>query len=95
MCTYTQAMHKICVVARDRITFDFCILFWRVVFLAARSCTATPLFTADYVFFKRFVCFVFMKSCNTCANRPVMWMPEYDGSLWASCRREHWVDLSS
>lgn len=27
-----------------------------------------------------------MKSCSTCANRPVMWMPNYDNSPRANCQ---------
>lgn len=44
--------------------------------------------------FKVFIFFMLMKSCNTCANSPVMWMPEYDSPLWASCRHKRRLDLS-
>lgn len=51
-------IHKLCIkyvwspVIGLHLTFAF--LFCRIVFLATRSCTAASLFTADYVFFKRF-----------------------------------------
>lgn len=44
--------------------------------------------------FKVFIFFMLMKSCNTCANSSVMWMPEYDSPLRASCRHKRWLDLS-